>query len=66
MNTFIKRLMEFADYVGLIGSVYISSPEHGSVSADYASVDGKTRDGKKKFTISVHIQDIEEEEKDGN
>ena len=58
MNNFIKRLMEFADYVGLIDSFYTSS-------ADYASVDGKTRDGKKKFTISVHIQDIEEEEKDG-
>lgn len=65
MNTFIKRLMEFADYVGLIGSVYISTPDHGPVSADYASVDGKTRDGK-KFTISVHIQDIEEEEKNVN
>ena len=59
MNTFIKRLMEFADYVGLINSFYTSS-------ADYASVDGKTRDGKKKFTITVHIQDIEGVEADGN
>ena len=58
MNNFLKRLMEFADYVGVIDSFNI-------FNADYASVDGKTRHGR-KFNITVHFMDFEEEEQNGN
>lgn len=58
MNTFLKRLMEFADYVGVIDSFSI-------FSADYASVAGKTRHGR-MFNITVHFMDVEEEEQNGN
>ncbi len=59
MNGFIKRLLEIADLLGVIDSFC-------TYSADFISVDGRTRDDKKKFSISIHLEDIKEEETDGN
>ena len=59
MNTFIKRLLEIADLMGVIDSFCV-------YSADFMSVDGRTKDGAKKFSVSIRFEDVEEEDKDGN
>lgn len=59
MNTFIKKLMEFADYCGII--------EHFNAhEKKFATVNGKLRDDKHKFTISICFEEIKEDETDGN
>ena len=59
MNTFIKRLLEIADLLGVIDSFC-------TYTRDYISVEGRTRDDKKKFSLSIHLEDIKEVEEDGN
>lgn len=59
MNNFIKRLLEIADLFGVIDSFC-------AYSADFFSAEGRTKDGKKKFSISIHVEDIKEVEEDGN
>ena len=59
MNFFLKRLLEIADLLGVIDSFCC-------YSADYLSVEGRTKDGKKKFSISIHLEKIEEVAEDGN
>lgn len=59
MNFFIKRLLEIADLLGVIDSFCV-------FSEDYMSVDGRTKDGKKKFSVSIHFEEIKEEAEDGN
>lgn len=59
MNFFLKKLLEIADLMGVIDSFCC-------YSADYISVEGRTKDGKRKFSVSVHLEDIQEVEEDGN
>ena len=59
MNTFIKKLIEFADYCGIIDNV-------NAYEKRFATVEGKLRDGKHKFSICIRFEEIKEGESDGN
>ena len=59
MNTFIKKLIEFADYCGIIENF-------DAYEKKFAVVEGKLRDGKYKFRIHISFDEIKEEETDGN
>lgn len=60
MNTFVRKLVEFADYCGMI--------EHfNTYEKKFATVEGKLRDGKHKFSIHISFEEIKQEEtEDGN
>lgn len=59
MNTFLKKLFEFADYCGNIEAF-------NSYEKRFATVEGKLRDGKHKFSICIRFEKIKEDETDGN
>jgi hypothetical protein len=60
MNTFVRKLIEFADYCGKIDNV-------SSYDKEFASVEGKLRDGTYSFSISICFKKIEQEgTEDGN
>lgn len=59
MNTFIKKLIEFADYCGNI-------EDFNAYEKRFATVEGKLRDGKYKFSICIRFEEIKEDETDGN
>lgn len=55
MNTFVKKLLEFADFCGNIED-FDASPRN------FGLVNGVLRDGSHRFTISVNFKKIEEEQ----
>ena len=60
MNTFIRKLVEFADYCGKIEDI-------SSYDKHFATVEGKLRDGTYKFSIHISFKKIEQEgTEDGN
>lgn len=58
MNIFLKKLMEFADYCGNID-------HFNAYDKRFASIEGKLRDGKHKFSIHVNFEEIKEEKSNG-
>ena len=58
MNTFVKILIEFADYCGKIDNV-------NAYEKKFASVEGKLRDGKYKFSIHISFNEIKEDKING-
>lgn len=60
MNTFVRKLVEFADYCGKIDNI-------NAYEKRFASVEGKLRDGEYKFSIHISFDKIKQEEtEDGN
>lgn len=59
MNTFVKKLFEFADYCGTI-------TQFTSYEKKFATVEGMVRDGKHKFSIMIRFEEIKGDEADGN
>ena len=59
MNIFVKKLIEFADYCGIIEHI-------NAYEKRFATVEGKLRDGKHKFSICIRFEEIQEGETDGN
>ena len=59
MNIFLKKLMEFADYCGNIENF-------NAYEKKYATVEGKLRDDKHKFSICIRFEEIKEDKTDGN
>lgn len=58
MNTFVKKLIDFADYCGKIDHV-------NAYEKKFATIEGKLRDGKYKFSIHISFDEIKEEKTDG-
>lgn len=58
MNTFVKKLIEFADYCGNIENVT-------TYAKRFSTVEGKLRDGKHSFSIHIRFEEIKEDETDG-
>ena len=58
MNTFIKKLIEFADYCGSIENI-------NAYEKRFATVEGKLRDGKHKFSICIRFEEIKEGDSNG-
>ena len=55
MNTFVKKLLEFADYCGKIENFDATAKKFGAVN-------GVLRDGTHKFAITVRFDEIKEEQ----
>ena len=59
MNTFVKKLIEFADYCGNIENVT-------TYAKRFATIEGKLRDGKHSFSIHIRFEEIKEGDTNGN
>lgn len=55
MNTFVKKLLEFADFCGKIENF-------DATAKSFGMVDGVLRDGTHRFSITVRFDEIKEEQ----
>ena len=53
MNTILKKLLEFADQLGVVSDL-------NCYNKQIISVDGMTRDGK-SFSITLHFKEVSED-----